>query len=444
MAFQTWDAFLDELGALTSAQVTAILTSWSMLLAGFGTPFMQLLNPPNFDNMICNADFELDSNNDNKPDDWDAITEAGTPTFTKSDIGTKGKWCATITCAIGDAGRYDHHNLIPILGSTAYVLSCQTGQNYTNGTISVRVYWFDKTKTLCSTPYSTAYDGAAEGTGWRTKNAVVTSPSDARYAKPSLILNCVGASAGNSAFFDDVKFSHQLTTNWLTDAIFTGASGLAKFTANFWSDATKFADNVFTWQKVAVDFLGLLLGNKPANVDTVQSGIDDSIWYTYADSGCAITNDMESGKPVLKLSVDATTNHYAYIASKNAHYNPTIAKFNIVVKAKVTDSTPDFYIGTASGSIGYIMFNYDGSTLSSVTTGNDGNSETHEITGIDVSAYHVYHIECLESSVKFYIDGTLKTTHTTHIPDDAYPQVGLRSNGAAKDLFCAGFISVEI
>ena len=53
-------------------------------------------------------------------------------------------------------------------------------------------------------------------------------------------------------------------------------------------------------------------------------------------------------------------------------------------------------------------------------TNSDGTSETStEITGVDQDDSHHYYCKFDGSTVKFYIDGVLKVTHTTNLPDNS-------------------------
>lgn len=79
-----------------------------------------------------------------------------------------------------------------------------------------------------------------------------------------------------------------------------------------------------------------------------------------------------------------------------------------------TSSIYEAYNSTAKNSIRFV---YDGTKLYSVTSVEGIGATTNEITGITMTNQNIYTITVTSTSVSFYVNGVLKFTHTTNIPN---------------------------
>lgn len=189
----------------------APLSAKGIILDG-STPWEKLnINIPH-DNMVLNADFEVDNDGDGVPDNWSTTNEAGAPTFSLDTTKQmEGKQSAKILCAVGQSG-WLNSDFIKVVTSRAYIFRVfMLMKTALSGTLHLRVSWFKKDQTASVTTYTDIYSGMLVSLDtWIEKEGVATVPNDAVYCKVALILNNVGGSGTASALFDSVNMFRKI------------------------------------------------------------------------------------------------------------------------------------------------------------------------------------------------------------------------------------------
>jgi hypothetical protein len=158
--------------------------------------------PP--ENLVSNQSFEIDRDGDNIPDYWLKGGNQTTERITTDSF--KGGACVRLFCntGAGNLAECIQEVFIPIKPSTKYyaaaALKLVSGTNYG----IVRVHWYTRTKAESSTPYTDAYYGTITSS-WAPYGGVVTSPSDAEFAK---VASFIYEPAANTEIrLDDFVFS---------------------------------------------------------------------------------------------------------------------------------------------------------------------------------------------------------------------------------------------
>ncbi len=86
---------------------------------------------------------------------------------------------------------------------------------------------------------------------------------------------------------------------------------------------------------------------------------------------------------------------------------------------------PTYWPGTTNV---FALFYWNGTSFVS-TTGDGTAREQRTISGVTVTHWNTYKIEWTSASVKFYVGGTLKTTHSTRVPSrPLWPAIGSRND----------------
>lgn len=162
------------------------------------------------DNMLFNSAFEVDSDNDGVPDNWEWFIHANSP---QQEIYTadsfEGKQCVQLTCDPTDDGSL-RSDFVPVQEGKKYLLKCHVYSDTMagNGDAALRIYWYDKDKGG-SLGYSTAWHGLAINT-WQEKSGLVTAPVGARYGR--VVLQLAGGGSGSiDCLFDSVWMFKQIT-----------------------------------------------------------------------------------------------------------------------------------------------------------------------------------------------------------------------------------------
>lgn len=109
-----------------------------------------------------------------------------------------------------------------------------------------------------------------------------------------------------------------------------------------------------------------------------------------------------------KATSASSTSHVLHFGFSDTDGHP-------LTQAACPGTSNDVFLGFCSDSTSVMM-----------AQANSGAAKTtSSISGVDVSSWHLYKMEIVSSTqVKFYVDGTLKATLTTNIPDTTHFGVG--------------------
>lgn len=128
--------------------------------------------------------------------------------------------------------------------------------------------------------------------------------------------------------------------------------------------------------------------------------------------------------PYLVIRVHAVTDHFvSWLAfGKTFHFGTYEWKakaVNDIAKAIIYLGILEKRHGWADEGIISIYWNGTNWVFATSNEAKGGaGSETTNIAGIDFTVEHTFKIEWTSTYVKFYIDGVLKATHTTKVPQD--------------------------
>lgn len=183
------------------------------------------------------------------------------------------------------------------------------------------------------------------------------------------------------------------------------------------------------------------------------AGADATIWITTTDND-AIASTNQSPKQFLLRSGSAATNDAVIQTKGLREWNPDVMVDATIIKFKTTlqivDLTGEFGFGFIQSNLAatadsfdavasrVVGFHGDNDTIETVTS--DGSTaETNNVsayftdsTDVDIEAVYT-----VGTDVKFYIDGTLRATHTTNLPTGTGLQFAFaskRTNGIQTDL----------
>ncbi len=166
--------------------------------------------------------------------------------------------------------------------------------------------------------------------------------------------------------------------------------------------------------------------------DFLGSSYDDTFWYP--DMSVGTTTAIVAGATNGQIRFRSDTDDSIYF---NWGYYQTIPKRNWEITICLSRPNTANYIelGVKSESDGFIAFGC-WTTDALTTYTNDGTSESQGTSNYADGVFRLYKIVVGSTDVKFYIDGVLINTHTTHIPDEMFePYVFSVSYDDAVDIF---------
>lgn len=182
----------------------------------------------------------------------------------------------------------------------------------------------------------------------------------------------------------------------------------------------------------------LLAGTEDGNADTLHLHVlrntdraylwddfcarqlDDNLWHTVV-SGTGSVVDYSSafqGGQVRLTSGGAAGRYARLTANGRRNWRTSSATFAFRFVGHTTDCLQMCKITDTGGSENAVGFYRTGSgNWLARTTLAGSNQDTDTGFAADVAHFHIFKVVCTGSSVAYYIDGVLKATHTTSLPD---------------------------
>ena len=177
----------------------------------------------------------------------------------------------------------------------------------------------------------------------------------------------------------------------------------------------------------------------------------DGSWYTYQLPYAAVYgNEAGHWQAISVGSVDATkriaymsfaVSHYAYtriLGSNYGRFQFNVDSGKLQIPAIIQHPNSGYFqpLGLTTSETGimdedqdaiWFEVDYPGNLYAKSSAG-DGTEESTQITGITLSNLNIYEIRWIGNVAKFYVNGILKATHSTKVPDSSSPVlVAIRS-----------------
>jgi hypothetical protein len=163
-------------------------------------------NVSNQEGWVNNGSFEMDSDGDGIPDNWDIVKYTPSGAFSL-DSSTQGDGVSSAKfTSVGIGGGYAQTPAyLPVSELETYFLSFKYKSSVVNVRNVVEIYWY--TSILGSLATSIIIDESlVNPTTWTIKQVNITPPATARYAKVRLTGCHSSGGISGSTWFDDVVF----------------------------------------------------------------------------------------------------------------------------------------------------------------------------------------------------------------------------------------------
>jgi hypothetical protein len=189
---------------------------WSIFFTD-GTTFV-LLNPAsatkgNYDGTVPNGSFEVDSDNDGKPDEWTVplLYPGGSFAFETSDVGHGARAVKfTHPGGAGNGGGLLLSAFMECSEKRAVMLQWLHKSSVAGMKNRIELLWYDKAKVLVGG--TTIYSSTANPTSWTVQTGVAMPLTNARYFTIRIIAGETDVSTGGTSYWDDVRLVEAPTT----------------------------------------------------------------------------------------------------------------------------------------------------------------------------------------------------------------------------------------
>jgi len=289
----------------------------------------------------------------------------------------------------------------------------------------------DRTRIVISTPGPQGAAGSGSGSGTVTSITAGAGLTGGTITTSGTLAVSYGSAANTACEGNDARLSDARTptshTHTLSDLAQSGATTnqVATWNGSAWAPATPSGGpgssalaETNTFEHVEHFLLGVSLGPQRLIQSTLNGG--------------NIGNATVSNRPgVVNISTGASATSGAYLSWRMSN-SASISDFGAVSSAVYTTEMLGFNLGnsTTTGIVAMGLARFvagdatDGVYFRATDDGNwyavtrNNSTETATDTGVaqDATTWHRFTCRYTSSSCTFYIDGTLKATHTTNIP----------------------------
>lgn len=172
-------------------------------------------------NLAENGSFEDDAESDGTPDNWTLTLYTGGTKLLDTTVSSHGAQSLKFTSTGSGGGYATQTNFQQVGADKVYLVRFKLNSSVADVRNLVLVKWYDLDEVFISN--TTVYDDSATNpTTFTTKQAVVTAPATAAFAKLELYgCHSSDATAG-STWFDEVEFTNAVLID--ADNTFTGAN----------------------------------------------------------------------------------------------------------------------------------------------------------------------------------------------------------------------------
>ena len=151
-------------------------------------------------NLLLNGDFEIDSNNDNVPDNWSVTAEGNVSYGLTNSTYTTGSLSLYASVPSG-ANITVRSDPFPVVPNITYVAKTYMKANDTQNYASLRIHWYDSDWNLLGSSDAVNVTLTAN---WKQYTGDVTSLSNASFAKAEIFVSQPTADIGIN--WDDIRF----------------------------------------------------------------------------------------------------------------------------------------------------------------------------------------------------------------------------------------------
>jgi len=369
------------------------------------------------DNMMSNANFDIDYNKDGVPDNWQFGSAGVGSTVAMTDNGIEGKKAIRVTLSAASSYGYVESDIIPVQEGEKYLARCQVISQYFEYDTAVFIcaVWYDADK---ANPTETEV-GVGSLQTWSEKIATLTCPSGKRYARLRLkFMNIVGGSKW--AEFDSVWMFKELAwAQIMKDNFFAGLIGL-----------TKFEDGFLSYIKMQNPALAEFLAYLQHSSDNIWVGLDADLWTITEVGDVMVWNCNEDGAPVLAFTtrpLSHTSTWTGRVNMVNVDFNPS-TPFRILTRVKTEthlllineETRCQFGVwNRLTGASKNAIFCYSlnmGAWM--VVVVNNGTPTVKIEPGLSSTVWRNLRLDISSTKVELWIDGVSQGSFTTDIPVD--------------------------